>query len=61
MTEIRELTAAAARQAIAAGEISGEECAAAWHTAAGEDAINAYLWRPDEAPAGDVRLAPVAV
>ena len=61
MAEIRELTAAAAREAIAAGEISGEEVAAEWHSAAGADDINAYLWRPDEAPAGDHKLPPVAV
>jgi len=47
MADPTELTAAAAAEAIGAGELSGEECFAAWAEAAGGDELNAYLWRGD--------------
>jgi aspartyl-tRNA(Asn)/glutamyl-tRNA(Gln) amidotransferase subunit A len=52
-----ELTALEAHGAMAAGEISGEECADAWAAAAAGDDLNAYLWRPD----GDDDGAAIAV
>jgi aspartyl-tRNA(Asn)/glutamyl-tRNA(Gln) amidotransferase subunit A len=55
--ELLGLTVAEAAAKIEAGEVSRAEYAAAWHEAAGGDELNAYLWRPDEAPEG----IPVAV
>ncbi len=55
-----ELTAAQAGDAIRAGELSGEECFAAWATAAAADGLNAFLWRAE--PDGNgAALPPVAV
>src|SRR5215211_1077524 len=62
MQEILELTAVDAGRRIADGEISGEECFAAWAAAAGGDELNAYLWRASaETDGRSSRLPPVAV
>src|SRR5918994_1585387 len=62
MNEILELTAVDAGRTIADGEISGEECFAAWAGAAGGDELNAYLWRASAETDGRLsRLPPVAV
>jgi aspartyl-tRNA(Asn)/glutamyl-tRNA(Gln) amidotransferase subunit A len=62
MPELLELTALEARRAIAGGEVSGEECRAAWLEAASGDRLNAYLWRAgdggDEAVAVEGPTAP---
>ena len=55
-----ELTAAATAEAIGAGELSGEECFAAWADAAGGDELNAYLWLSQSDGVG-AKHAPVAV
>jgi aspartyl-tRNA(Asn)/glutamyl-tRNA(Gln) amidotransferase subunit A len=55
-----ELTAAAAAKLIGDGELSGEECFAAWANAAHTDELNAYLWRAESDGAG-AKHAPVAV
>jgi aspartyl-tRNA(Asn)/glutamyl-tRNA(Gln) amidotransferase subunit A len=44
VTEIVELTVAAAGERIRDGEISGAECFEAWRAAAEADDLNAYLW-----------------
>jgi aspartyl-tRNA(Asn)/glutamyl-tRNA(Gln) amidotransferase subunit A len=66
MREILDLTAVAARDAIAAGDLSAAECRGAWATAAAGDELNAYLWRDgngdgEAIAVEDARLAPVAV
>jgi aspartyl-tRNA(Asn)/glutamyl-tRNA(Gln) amidotransferase subunit A len=68
MPELLELTALQARDAIAAAQVSAEECFGAWVEAAAEDELNAYLWRarpgePGCAGHGDGPLAgiPIAV
>jgi aspartyl-tRNA(Asn)/glutamyl-tRNA(Gln) amidotransferase subunit A len=67
MTDLLELTALEAREAMAAGDLSAEECAAAWREAAAGDDLNAYLWREEngeEAPAiaaERASLPPIAV
>jgi aspartyl-tRNA(Asn)/glutamyl-tRNA(Gln) amidotransferase subunit A len=45
MSELLELTVAAATAKIASGEISAEEYLAAWIERAASDELNAYLWR----------------
>ena len=44
MAELLELSAVAAREAIAAGELDAGEYADAWFAAAERDELNAYLW-----------------
>ncbi|HEY7456211.1 MAG TPA: Asp-tRNA(Asn)/Glu-tRNA(Gln) amidotransferase subunit GatA [Solirubrobacterales bacterium] len=63
MSELLELSVAAAARRIAAGELSREEYFGAWRDAAAGDELNAYLWRAEEASGGDGPLAgvPVAV
>ncbi|HEX3735116.1 MAG TPA: Asp-tRNA(Asn)/Glu-tRNA(Gln) amidotransferase subunit GatA [Solirubrobacterales bacterium] len=67
MSGILDLTALGAHEAMCAGELSAEECAAAWTAAAAGDELNAYLWRDEggaEAAALEVErvcLAPIAV
>jgi aspartyl-tRNA(Asn)/glutamyl-tRNA(Gln) amidotransferase subunit A len=60
MEELLELTAADAGRRIAAGEISGEECFAAWAGVAAGDELNAFLWR-SEADGTNSKHAPVAI
>jgi aspartyl-tRNA(Asn)/glutamyl-tRNA(Gln) amidotransferase subunit A len=60
MAELLELTAAEAGRRIAAGEVSGEECFAAWVGASAGDELNAFLWRAEGNGAGSTH-APVAV
>jgi aspartyl-tRNA(Asn)/glutamyl-tRNA(Gln) amidotransferase subunit A len=68
MRELLELTVVEALAAIAGGEFSSDEYFHAWAEAAGEDELNAYLWRaqpgaPGCAGHGDGVLAgtPIAV
>ncbi|HEX7059975.1 MAG TPA: Asp-tRNA(Asn)/Glu-tRNA(Gln) amidotransferase subunit GatA [Solirubrobacterales bacterium] len=64
MGELRELTAAQAARAIAAGDVSTAEYSAAWREAAAGDRLNAYLWRAEEdsgAAEGPLAGIPVAV
>jgi aspartyl-tRNA(Asn)/glutamyl-tRNA(Gln) amidotransferase subunit A len=58
--ELLELTAAEAGRRIADGEVSGQECFAAWAGAAADDELNAYLWRAD-ADGAEASHAPIAV
>jgi aspartyl-tRNA(Asn)/glutamyl-tRNA(Gln) amidotransferase subunit A len=60
MDQILELTAAQAAERIDDGEISAEECFAAWSGAAAGDDLNAYLWRA-ERDAGGTSYPPLAV
>jgi aspartyl-tRNA(Asn)/glutamyl-tRNA(Gln) amidotransferase subunit A len=67
MAQILELTALQAHEAMCAGELSAEECTAAWVQAAAGDRLNAYLWR-DEGDGEGVAIevgrqcvAPIAV
>jgi aspartyl-tRNA(Asn)/glutamyl-tRNA(Gln) amidotransferase subunit A len=50
MSDLLDLTVAAAAAKIAAGEISAEEYGAAWRAAAAGDELNAYLWTADGEP-----------
>jgi aspartyl-tRNA(Asn)/glutamyl-tRNA(Gln) amidotransferase subunit A len=63
--ELIDLTAHAARDAIAAGELDAAEYANAYRAAVAGDELNAYLWAADgedAAPAeGELRGVPVAV
>ncbi|HYG95536.1 MAG TPA: amidase family protein, partial [Solirubrobacterales bacterium] len=67
MSDLLDLTALAAHEAIAAGDLSAEEYVAAWRQAAGGDELNAYLWQDgagEEAGAiavENARTAPIAV
>jgi aspartyl-tRNA(Asn)/glutamyl-tRNA(Gln) amidotransferase subunit A len=64
MSELRELTVAAAAAEIASGGLSAAEYFEAWREAAAADELNAYLWRgEDGAGKADGALAgiPVAV
>ncbi|HEX5983674.1 MAG TPA: Asp-tRNA(Asn)/Glu-tRNA(Gln) amidotransferase subunit GatA [Solirubrobacterales bacterium] len=66
MTDLLDLTALEAHEAIAAEELSAEEYAAAWREAAAGDELNAYLWRDGDGDAGAIaveapRTAPIAV
>ncbi len=67
MAQILELTALGAHAAMCAGELSVEECTAAWTEAAAGDELDAYLWRNDfDAEAGAIAvdrpsIAPIAV
>jgi aspartyl-tRNA(Asn)/glutamyl-tRNA(Gln) amidotransferase subunit A len=61
-----ELTAAQAKEAMAAGDLSAAEYGEAWVEAAAGDELNAYLWRDgngdgEAIAVGEPRLAPVAV
>ena len=60
MAELLELTALQAGRAIEAGEISADECLAAWRGQAATDELNAYLWRAENSAEG-ARAAPIAV
>jgi aspartyl-tRNA(Asn)/glutamyl-tRNA(Gln) amidotransferase subunit A len=66
MTELLELTALEAHEAMVAGELDAGEYADAWRGAAAADELNAYLWR-DEGVDGSAiaverpSIAPVAV
>jgi aspartyl-tRNA(Asn)/glutamyl-tRNA(Gln) amidotransferase subunit A len=66
MPAILELTALQAHEAMCAGDLSAEECTAAWVGAAAGDGLNAYLWRGDDGEGQAIAvarqcLAPVAV
>jgi aspartyl-tRNA(Asn)/glutamyl-tRNA(Gln) amidotransferase subunit A len=57
MTELLELSVAQAAAGIGRSEISREEYFETWREAAAGDELGAYLWQPDDSPAG----IPVAV
>jgi aspartyl-tRNA(Asn)/glutamyl-tRNA(Gln) amidotransferase subunit A len=67
MTDLLQLTALQAHEAMVAGDLAAEEYTAAWREAAAGDELNAYLWRDegtDEAAAIAVErdcIAPIAV
>jgi len=63
MSELLQLTVAAATAKIASGEVGAAEYAAAWVERAGGDELNAYLWRAEDAGGGEGPLGgiPVAV
>jgi aspartyl-tRNA(Asn)/glutamyl-tRNA(Gln) amidotransferase subunit A len=67
MTDLLQLTALEAHEAMVAGDLGAEEYTAAWREAAAGDELNAYLWRDEgseEAAAIAVKrdcVAPVAV
>jgi aspartyl-tRNA(Asn)/glutamyl-tRNA(Gln) amidotransferase subunit A len=66
MSELLELSVAAAAAKIAAGEISGGEYFEAWQGAAAGDELNAYLWQVEddngyEVEEGPLKGIPVAV
>ncbi len=52
MSELIELTAAAAAERVRAGELSAAELFDAYRERAGADALNAFLWVASEAPNG---------
>ena len=47
MSELLELTVAAATKRIRSGELSAGEYLGAWSDAAASDELNCYLWRAD--------------
>jgi len=67
MTDLLQLTALEAHEAMVAGDLGAEEYTAAWREAAAGDELNAYLWRDEggeEAAAIAVKrdcVAPIAV
>jgi aspartyl-tRNA(Asn)/glutamyl-tRNA(Gln) amidotransferase subunit A len=67
MTDLLELTALEAHEAMVAGDLDAAEYTAAWRKAAAGDELNAYLWRDEggeEAAAISVErdcIAPIAV
>jgi aspartyl-tRNA(Asn)/glutamyl-tRNA(Gln) amidotransferase subunit A len=67
MTDLLDLTALEAHEAMAAGQLSADEYNAAWREAAAGDELNAYLWRDGEAEGAAAiaverpRTAPIAV
>jgi aspartyl-tRNA(Asn)/glutamyl-tRNA(Gln) amidotransferase subunit A len=66
MTDLLDLTALEAREAMAAGDLGAAEYTAAWQEAAAGDDLNAYLWQGDGEEAGAIaveagRTAPIAV
>jgi aspartyl-tRNA(Asn)/glutamyl-tRNA(Gln) amidotransferase subunit A len=67
VTDLLQLTALEAHEAMAGGELDAAEYTAAWREAAAGDELGAYLWRDgagEEAGAiavGDARTAPIAV
>jgi len=67
MTDLLQLTALEAHEAMVAGDLGPEEYTAAWREAAAGDELNAYLWRDEgggEAKAIAVErdcIAPIAV
>jgi len=67
MTDVLDLTALEAHEAMVAGDLGAEEYTAAWREAAAGDELNAYLWRDqggEEAAAIAVErdcVAPIAV
>jgi len=67
MTDLLQLTALEAHEAMVAGDLGAEEYTAAWREAAAGDELNAYLWRDEggeEAAAIAVErdcIAPIAV
>jgi aspartyl-tRNA(Asn)/glutamyl-tRNA(Gln) amidotransferase subunit A len=66
MTDLLELTALEAHEALAGEELSADEYTDAWRQAAAKDELNAYLWQDDSGEAGAIaveraRTAPIAV
>jgi aspartyl-tRNA(Asn)/glutamyl-tRNA(Gln) amidotransferase subunit A len=64
VSELLELTAAAALERIRSGELGSDEYFDAWLEAAGGDELNAYLWTADQRPGhsdGELAGAPIAV
>ncbi|MGH2924783.1 MAG: amidase family protein, partial [Solirubrobacterales bacterium] len=65
MSDLVELTVGEAAARIAAGELSGEEYAAAYAEAAAGDELNAFLWRRADGesvpPTGSGSLAGVPI
>jgi len=67
MTDLLDLTALEAHEAMVAGDLAADEYTAAWREAAAADELNAYLWRDEgsnEAAAIAVErdcVAPIAV
>ena len=67
MAGMLDLSALAAHEAIAAGDLSAAEYAAAWAAAAAGDELGVYLWRPGDGDDGETiaveqpRTAPIAV
>jgi aspartyl-tRNA(Asn)/glutamyl-tRNA(Gln) amidotransferase subunit A len=67
MTDLLDLTALEAHEAMVAGDLGAEEYTAAWREAGAGDELNAYLWRDEggeEAAAIAVKrdcVAPIAV
>jgi aspartyl-tRNA(Asn)/glutamyl-tRNA(Gln) amidotransferase subunit A len=59
MSDVLDLTAAAAAERLRAGDLSQRELWDAYRERAGADDLNAYLWLADEAPAADAG-APLA-
>ncbi len=64
MSELLELTVAAAIERIASGEISSDEYFDAYHGAGGDE-LNAYLWKAEGHASGsadgELRGVPIAV
>jgi aspartyl-tRNA(Asn)/glutamyl-tRNA(Gln) amidotransferase subunit A len=56
MTDLLQLTALEAHEAMVAGDLSAAEYTAAWREAAAGDELNAYLWR-DEGGEGAAAIA----
>jgi aspartyl-tRNA(Asn)/glutamyl-tRNA(Gln) amidotransferase subunit A len=66
MTDLLELTALQAHEAMVAGDLDAGEYAEAWRRAAAGDELNAYLWRDEDGGGGAIAVerpsvAPVAV
>jgi aspartyl-tRNA(Asn)/glutamyl-tRNA(Gln) amidotransferase subunit A len=59
MSELLELSVAAAAARITAGEVSAAEYFEAWRAAAGGDELNAYLWRVEEGNGYEVEEGPL--
>ena len=59
MSELIELTAAAAAERVRAGELDAGELFDAYRERAGADELNAFLWVAPEAPARDYAGAPL--
>ncbi len=60
MSDILQLTAAAAADRVRAGELSPRELWDAYRERAAADDLNAYLWLADDAPAAPLADAPLA-
>ena len=59
MSELLELSVAAAAAKIAAGELSTDEYFEAWRAAAAGDELNAYLWQIEEGNGYEVQEGPL--